>query len=155
MGVAEYSFEITPRIETPVATQAREDISFMAGYDIGEVSARRVYKINGEFSPDDLNRIAGELLCDPVTETCCREEPGERGLSLTVAYRPGVLDGEAMVLLEALKIMNIYGAVSAASLRKYVFKPSAPQHIIEKYAPLTLFNEIIESGMFSEYEPVS
>ena len=100
---------VTPRTRD-VDAAGREflgDVRRAGWGHLRDIRASTVYFLAGELDEDDVQRIAAELLADPVTEhrTCApgmtrRETDGP---AVEVHYQPGVMDPFALSTNEAFR----------------------------------------------------
>lgn len=84
----------------------------------------RLWFVQGELSKDDIERIAVELFCDPVIESCTlrllKEGRLERVIGFEVLYNAGVMDPSVGSVLRALADMG-YTGCQVRSGRRFQF----------------------------------
>ena len=115
------------------------------------VRVNRLYFLRGNLSPDDVERLAQELLVDPVVEGCiCSLLPsgeegsvGNEGHSIEVAYHPGVTDAEAENLLRRACSMGLPVEAAATAVR-YEFEGEVSPPELEAIARQVLCNEVVQ-----------
>src|SRR5690349_311714 len=90
-----------------------------------------LYLLEGELTPDDLQRLSGELLHDPVVQEVDwrvlaelgQQAPpvvGHRSSAVEVAFKPGVTDNEAESIKIGAARLGIGGLRSVKTLRRYL-----------------------------------
>ena len=108
---AKQSFLVEVRTVKPKSHSAA---SFDATWETAQL-----YFLDGELTPDDLSKLATQLLTDPVTETFSTHfsTPTSRQNFVDVTLLPGVTDPVAENLLQAAKWIGIkhLGAAGQAS----------------------------------------
>lgn len=111
---------VTRRTRDPVARSLRADLQDIGFRNVGEVGFSRLYFLKGELEPAAVERIARELLADPVSEqfAIARDEVGT--LDIEVLYNPGVMDPSMASTLRALADMG-YPGVEVRTGRGYGF----------------------------------
>ncbi len=117
----------------------------------------RVFTIEGELPRKDADKIATNLLADPVTETFAINEPVDAGLDgalhvIEIAKRPGVMDPVEASTLKGLADMGLR-AEAVATSRKYVFAGEADEAAFRQLAAKVLGNEVVEEAHFGQVEP--
>ncbi|MFO7675479.1 MAG: phosphoribosylformylglycinamidine synthase subunit PurL [bacterium] len=100
---------VTRRTRDPVALALRADLLEFGLRDIREVSYSRLYFLEGELDGAAVERIARELLADPVNERfeIARDKVGV--LDLEVLLNPGVMDPSVASTLRALADLGFPG----------------------------------------------
>jgi phosphoribosylformylglycinamidine synthase II len=87
-----WRIEISKTTVDPEAKALESDIRDIAAGTTAEVRITRLYYLEGEIDRDDAERIAAEVLCDPVCESFS-VRPGAVGTTGTeVLYNAGVMD---------------------------------------------------------------
>jgi len=107
--VNEWRVEVTTRSNytDPTGAGLLGDIQELGITSIRDVRTAPVFLISGEFDEADIERIAGRILCDPVTERYSFPEPisppleGEHRV-LQVFRKPGVTDLVAQSTIKAI-----------------------------------------------------
>jgi phosphoribosylformylglycinamidine synthase len=131
----------------------------------GEVEAvrtARVFLLQGDqatLTRDAVERIAREVLIDPVTETFgIGAEPShaaEGGKIIEVHLKPGVMDPVAasceMAIADLLAVPA--GTVQVRTGRKFTLVGHVPEDMLALIAKRLLVNESIETGHFEAFTP--
>lgn len=95
--------------------------------------------LDGALSDADVQRLAGELLHDPVVQTAAWESLDDLSPSppaVEVAYRPGVADTEAESIAIGARRLGIAGLRAVRTLRRYMHPDADPAALAELYNPL-------------------
>ncbi|MFV2044110.1 MAG: phosphoribosylformylglycinamidine synthase subunit PurL, partial [Anaerolineales bacterium] len=129
--------------------------------DLKGLKIRKLYFVEGELSKHDLQRLAGELLSDPVAETYrWRSNNGveqERGRARTieVGLRPGVTDPDAEQIVRSAKLIGIEDVKRAATGQRYVLDSRSlfgPDDL-DTLARRLLANPVIQRYALGELDP--
>ncbi|MBM3150886.1 MAG: phosphoribosylformylglycinamidine synthase subunit PurL [Chloroflexi bacterium] len=127
--------------------------------DLQRVDCRDLYFIEGQLSQEDLQRLALELLADPVTQSAAWDElpvplpdlePGS--VLVEVSLRPGVTDPAAEQLLRAAHEMGLDGVRRAATGLSYLLHGPGPARAGELAGRL-LANPVIQRWAVGVIEP--
>ena len=117
------------------------------------VEASRLFYLDTAAPKADVERIARELVTDPVVEQYVLSD-GKPGVSdprpaVIVRRKPGVMDPVANSTLQATGDMGI-DVHRCATARKYYFQGDASRRAIETIARRILANAVIEDVAFEE-----
>jgi len=132
----------------------------IAQLGLGQVRSVQVsdlYFVRGELTPADLERLAQELLADPIVEGyhthALPAPPEEKGLVVEVGFRPGVTDPVAENLLHRAHILGI-GTVEAANTgTRYVFQGDLSKDDLTQIAEQVLCNDVVQTYALGTLEP--
>ncbi len=127
-----------------------------------------LYFIKGRLSAADLQRLATELLTDPVTQTSeWRDIPSfatRNGYSsfatrhltfvIEVALRPGVTDPVAEQIVRAAKVLGLGDVEHAATGQRYVVRGNVTRPDLHTLARRLLANPVVQRYALGEIEPV-
>jgi phosphoribosylformylglycinamidine synthase len=95
------------------------------GSDLVSASARG-FLIEGDLSDEQLARLAGEVLVDPLVETGSVRPVGNgTGHAYTVLLKPGVMDPVAQTVLDVAKMLRVPVA-AVRTFRRYFGPPDIP-----------------------------
>lgn len=85
---------ITPERQDPAGDNLRKRLLEDLGIEATAIRVIRVYTIDAELSPDELERVRTELFTDPIIETSAinRNIAGACDFVIEVGFRPGVTD---------------------------------------------------------------
>lgn len=147
----EYYLEVFPRGRDLQAEAIKKEIRELGIRGISSVKTGKIYLLNGNLgnkSGQVLKRIACELLTDPVNEDFSLKKREEKGVKITIFFKPGVLDIEGKRILEALKIMGIKGISEAHRGKRYIINTSRhlPPATYRFIAEKLLYNKVIEKA---------
>ncbi|RLC66983.1 MAG: phosphoribosylformylglycinamidine synthase, partial [Chloroflexi bacterium] len=156
-----YRIEIFWRADLPDgrAADLLTQISHLGLHHIGWVRVSDLYFLRGDLSPLDLQRLANELLADPVVEGYrCRPAdapppPDEAGLVIEVGYHPGVTDPVAENLLRRARVLGIGSVEDTATGTRYTFGGDLSVADLHRIAREILCNEVIQSYTLGPLQP--
>ena len=165
-GTAIYRFIVRPR-----QTNDPRSAGLLAGaHALGLTAAESLecqdlYFIEGQVSTPDLERIAFELLSDPITQTAewgrlffPQEQisPGGGNIFLVeVALLPGITDPVAEQILRALQVLGISGVNNACSGQRYILGGEGlDEEEVRRLTRRLLANATIQRYALGEIEPV-
>lgn len=141
---------------------------------LGLTAVRRLdchdlYFIEGRLEPENLARLAGELLSDPITQSAqwgrffsgaaSAPAPGAstEGTSppaiIEVALRPGVTDPVAEQIVRAARLLGIGGVQRAATGQRYVVHGNLSKSDLLTLTRRLLANNVIHHYALGEIEP--
>ncbi len=135
-----------------------KDIADLGVNTLQKVQVISVFKLLGDVSPDQIEKICRELLTDPLTQEYCYSEGGDpaphaQGQEVQVVeitYHSGVMDPVEESTLKAIKDLGIMSIHSVRTARKYRLLGglTAPQLdlIVEKVLANKLIQHKAESS---------
>ncbi len=108
----------------------------------------RLYAIHGPFTPRDIDRIASELLADPVVEMFSVNQPvypNRDNLDhiIEIAKRPGVMEPSEASALKGISLLG-YRADWIRSGRRYIFNGPVSKNALYTAVTRILANPVIE-----------
>lgn len=82
-----------------------------------------IYRLEGEPSAADVEKVTAELLCDPVVEKAAvdAKPASAKTLFADVWYKPGVTDAVGDSVLKAIRDLGIESVRKAAAGTRYEF----------------------------------
>ena len=116
---------------------------------VADVRLVRVYIIKGDFSNEQLSRIA-RLLADPVSDIYAINAPvldEKDTVVVQVAKKPGVMDTVALTVKKALSEMGL-AADAVRTAKKFILKGSPTRQDIDTVVRRVLANETVEEAHF-------
>jgi phosphoribosylformylglycinamidine synthase II len=121
------------------------------------VESARLFYLDTSAATSDVDRIARELLTDPVVERY-RVANGQRGrpddrATVVVRRKPGVMDPVAISTLQAIADMGL-SADRCATARKYYFSGKPSRADLQTISRAVLANVCIEDVEFAD-EPIN
>ena len=182
MPVLRIEVRATHAADDPAGSAVLSEIRQLgiAGADVTEVRTSRLFLLQGPdqlLSPQNVERIAREVLIDPVTEnftivpsansSASHETPVNGAAShhharlIEVHLKPGVMDPVAasceMAIADLLGTQNseltTQNSVEVRTGKKYEFLGHLHQDLLQVIARRLLVNESIETGHFEPFTP--
>ncbi|MFH1478896.1 MAG: phosphoribosylformylglycinamidine synthase subunit PurL [Candidatus Omnitrophota bacterium] len=132
----------------PFGSGVKKDILDLGINSVKQVTQSRVFIISGNVSKEDVDRIAGELLIDPITqnyrllEKSKLKEQGARVVE--VAYNPGVMDPVEESTIRAIKDLGIYSVDSVTTEKRYFIKGDLTDSEFKVICEKLLYNKVIQ-----------
>jgi phosphoribosylformylglycinamidine synthase len=157
-------------VDDPAGAGTLHEIHQLGFKEVQEVRTTRIFLLQGDaavLTPANVERIAREVLIDPVTETFgIGAEPVQGAKSIEVHLKPGVTDPVAASCEAA--IGDLLGeearsqkpearsgepVVEVRTGRKYVLLGRITEDVLSQIARRLLVNESIETGHFEPFVP--
>ncbi len=129
--------------------QVLQTVSELRKLNVQSILSSRLFFIEGPLDRPKVERIATELLTDPVSERFALTQQGQnipsdsQGSSVEVHLKPGVMDPVAASTRLAIRDMGL-SAEEVRTARRYVFAPSVDERILHDVASGVLANDCIE-----------
>jgi len=126
---------------------------------IHQVRVSDLYFLHGALSASEVERLAAELLVDPIVEgVCLRSAAGSPAVEgaervVEVGYHPGVTDPVADNLLRRAHLLGLEGLQAAATGRRYTFEGAPSEADLHTVARQLLCNDIIQSYTLGPMRP--
>ncbi len=119
------------------------------GTRVGAVSVRRIFLIDTDASQEQVQRVAGELLADPIVETAkvfsaAPAEESRQQQRIEIHLKPGVMDPVAASTEMAIRDMGLH-VREVRTGRAYLIDGDVPQEQLRHIASRVLANGVIES----------
>ncbi len=114
---------------------------------ITSVSKAAVFRLQGDFSPDVLKKIATHLLADGITEhyavnSAVLDE--NTGQVFEVTFNPGVMDPVQESAHKALTELGVEGVSGIKTGSKFLFSGDVDRDAIDTFAGRYLYNTVIQ-----------
>lgn len=138
MNLAIFRIEIT-RKNDPRGKLIKDDFASFGVDEIEYIEVRDIYYLHGAISKKQAERIASELLCDPVVEQYRIGDP----VGFEILYNPGVTDPKEESIKKAISDLGITIDV-AKSGTNYIIKGSYDEVRLQQTAGLFLFNPLVQ-----------
>lgn len=138
----------------PQAASLRTQIQQL-GIDPGQTQVDRVFFIDTDATRSQVERIASELLADPIAEsaTIMDAPPDDQGKSrIEVHFKPGVMDPVAASTEMAIGDMGL-PVTEVRTGRAYLFAGALTREQLQTIARQTLANAVVESVYFEAFVP--
>ena len=150
--------EVASRTGVESATGVRETARQLGIDGLESCRHVRLFFLEGDFSPEDVERIAGELLADPLTEAFGVYVNGDAGQAeadnfIDVTLLPGVTDPAAENLLRAARLLGIEGVEHAATGERFLFTGHLSTDDLARLANEVCANAVIQR--YSINQPIS
>lgn len=162
MAVFRVEVRAVQAVDDPAAAGVLSEIRQLGFNEVREVRTTRIFLLQGDdtlLTKETVERIARELLIDPVTETFgVGPEPVQGGKLIEVHLKPGVTDPVAGSCEMAIAdLLGVKGAavppVQVRTGRKYVLLGTIPDDMVELIARRLLVNDSIETGHYTPFVP--
>ena len=143
----------------PLGQAVRQQI-VESGADVGTVTSSRIFLIDTDAPPAQMERAARELLADPVVERAELVDPKAQGISrgnaslIEIHLKPGVMDPVAASTEMALRDLGI-DVREVRTGRAYAIAGNVPRPQLQQIASRVLANGVIESIHFDPYVPAA
>ncbi len=149
-----YRIEIWPRegMGDPHAQSVAAQVKELGVGGVTAVRSARLFFVAGELDEAALNRLAAELLADPVTERFSLGASPDSGSVIEVHLKPGVMDPVAASTQQAAVDMGIPIAAVTTG-RRYEFAGQMTCEERERIAKKLLANAVIEDVHFAAFTP--
>ncbi len=155
-----YRIDVTT---APAAGQAAVDSLGVAiahqiaefGMNVSAVRTARIFLIDSDASEQQITRVAGQLLADPVVEKAqlVRTAPDDSGFSrIEIHLKPGVMDPVAASTEMAIRDMGI-DVREVRTGRAYLIQGEVGKEELSRIASRVLANGVIESIHFEAFIP--
>src|SRR5688572_25409261 len=140
----------------PVGEAIRHQIAEF-GTNVGPISTRRIFLIDTDADAGQVQRVARELLADPVVEEAeVVSPPGNNGREghgrIEVHLKPGVMDPVAASTEMAMRDMGL-PVKEVRTGRAYLIEGNADREELRRIASRVLANGVIESVHFDPFIP--
>lgn len=163
-----YRFLIKPKTpDDPRSKGYLADARAMGMDRLEEIQCSDLYFVRGALDGEQAQRLADQLLHDPVTQTVDISVLDPQGSDpdaparnvppaalIEVAYRPGVTDPVAEQILRAAKVMGITGVNAASTGLRFVVKGrDLSEDVLHQLARRLFANEVIQRYALGEIAP--
>jgi phosphoribosylformylglycinamidine (FGAM) synthase-like enzyme/phosphoribosylformylglycinamidine (FGAM) synthase PurS component len=160
-----YRFVISPRrTDDPRSAGYLADAHALGLTSVSGLRCHDLYFIEGQLSEADLQRLAVELLSDPVTQNyafTCQTDQAESSFAsgvVEVALRPGVTDPVAEQIVRGARELGIAGVERASTGLRFEIVVEGifdnVSAVLNLLAKRLLANAVIQRYTIGEIEPV-
>ncbi|MBN1889735.1 MAG: phosphoribosylformylglycinamidine synthase subunit PurS, partial [Thermoflexales bacterium] len=160
----DYRVEVMWQDPSRVDGRAVELLDQLAHLGLDRVRQVRVddlYFLRGELLTEDIERLASELLVDPVVEGYrWRPVPlgsgapaGEPGLVVEVGYHPGVTDPVAWHLLRRAHMLGVTTLEAVTTGTRYTFTGDLDRDDLDRLARELLCNDVVQAYTLGPMQP--
>ena len=122
--------------------------------NITQIQCEELYFIEGELTALDKQRLAQELLSDPVAEIC-QENSEIFNHVIEIALRPGVTDPVAEQIIHGAHLLGITNVTRAATGQRFIIhsEVSLSKNELERLAKRLLANPVIHHYALGNITP--
>ena len=149
--MTDYRVEVAvrPEFPDPIGSSVLSDIRDLGIEGVDDVRVVDVYLVWGDLAPEQVERIASELLADPVNQYGAVGEPiapPHRGAmrSVQVFRKPGVMDPVAASAMKGIRDLIGVDAGGVRPGRKYLLYGDLTEDDLTLIADRLLYNDAIE-----------
>jgi len=118
------------------------------------VRTTRIYRVEGDLTESELQRLARDLFCDPIIQQYQIEEDGfftDATDSVEAAYRPGVMNPESESIVKAAKDLGIH-LDAADSSTEYAFYGDTTDNEVGDIVDRLLVNKTVQQIVYEKPE---
>ncbi|KJJ83776.1 phosphoribosylformylglycinamidine synthase II [Candidatus Omnitrophus magneticus] len=138
-----------------VSAKLKIDIKDLGIKNVKEVSFIQVYTLEGNFSKDDILKIARGLFTDEIYKEFnytggFNPDAKKKACIVEIAYNAGVMDPVTESAVKAIKDMGIYTVEKVTTSKKYILYGGLSQKEAEIIADRLLYNKIIQHKVVSK-----
>jgi phosphoribosylformylglycinamidine (FGAM) synthase PurS component len=140
-------------VTDPAGASLAGDIAHLGLGKPTGVSSAQLYRIRGDLSAKERNRISKDLLADPVTQEArespeaakrTAREPGRPdGVVIDVWFKTGVTDVVGDSVLKGIQDLNVRGVSEVRTGMRYLLKGIRRREVADKIALALLVNPLI------------
>ncbi len=145
--------ERDPRAAGLLADAHALGLTHLTGLEVNDL-----FFIEGDVSPNDLHRLAAELLSDPIAQICqWRTVDGVAafvGQVIETALRPGVTDPVADQIVRCAKLIGVNGVERAATGQRFIVHGDLDQADVQTLAKRLFANDVIQRYTLGPIDPV-
>jgi phosphoribosylformylglycinamidine synthase II len=160
-GLSIYRFAVRPKPGKDArAVGLLQDAHALGLSGVSRIECQELYFVEGILSADEVQKVAQELLSDPITQIAEWGRPFSSSLVaanniIEVALLPGVTDPVAEQIVRAAGVLNITGLLRASSGKRYeISGDTLDAGVLHLLARRLLANPVIQRYVLGEIEPV-
>jgi phosphoribosylformylglycinamidine (FGAM) synthase PurS component len=142
-----YVIEVAPQKHIPdsAGTGLEHDCHAAGLKGVGKVRVSQLYRLIGNLSASEQERIARDLLTDPVIqESRDGALSPKNGLSIDVWFKPGVTDVVGESVLKGIQDLGIKGISSVRTGSRYQLLKTKRADLGKKVALSFLVNPLVQ-----------
>src|SRR5688572_3196113 len=149
-----YRIDVSPVGPDRAGESVRQQIAELGAGDVGSVQTSRIYLIDTDATRGDVERIAFDLLADPIVERAqlIDDHTNDAGSRIEVHLKPGVMDPVATSTEMALRDAGL-ATSQVRTGRAFVMKNTLDRGQLKQIASRILANGVIESIHFTPFVP--
>ncbi len=131
-----------PGVPDPAGDAIVVQAAALGIHGLRAVGTSRLYWLAGELDSNDVDRLAADLLIDPIVEL--RGAGGDASHVVEVAWRAGVTDTVAETLLASARSIGVEGLAAAATGTRFELHGELSQAEVEELAKRLLANDVVQ-----------
>lgn len=135
----------------PLSVSILKDIQDLGVLTVKRVDIFDVFILDGDMVKDDVEKIAFELLVDPITQkhTIHSKSVPKKSISknthvIEVKYNTGVMDPVESSTLKGIRDLKVGGVTSVQTAKRYIFEGQLTQVQLDMIADKVLMNKLIQ-----------
>jgi len=137
-----------PGILDPVGHGLKKDIDELGLASVKAVRSAQLYRLEGEVSNGDRERIEKDLLCDPIIQQCEAHSVG-KSMVVDIWYKPGVTDVVGDSVRKGIHDLGIETVQEVRTGMRYHFDGVTKRDVAEKIALTLLVNPLVHESSIS------
>lgn len=133
-------------ITDPLARSVQHDTAHWGLKGVKKVATGQLYRLIGDISGADRNRIAKDLLCDPVIQEFHDggRDTSPKSVTIDVWYKSGVTDVVADSVMRGLHDLGIQGITEVRTGQRFRFMGTTDAKKTEQAATALLMNPLVQ-----------
>ena len=141
-----------PEVPDTIGKDILEDISDLGISGVDSVRTANVYWIEGKLDSQSIDRIATELLADPITQnyTYDSESKPNKDWTIEVQFKPGVTDAVGDSTVKGIHDIGITGVTTVRTGKKYWLSGKLNPDVVEIITQQLLMNDVIQISFHQE-----
>lgn len=135
-----------------VVSKARLEDIYTAGYNTDFVfKTEHIYKVEGDLIEQELNKIAGELLVDPIIQNFAvnikDEDARYKGFYIAdIWLKKGVTDPVGETIQNSIKTLGINSETKVATGFRYLIDGELDKNLVSEIVNKLLMNGVIQEN---------
>ena len=141
-----------PEVPDTIGNGIVEDISDLGLTSVTSVRTATVYWIEGDLNAQSIQRIATELLADPITQDYTYESDSlqNQDWTIEVQFKPGVTDAVGDSTVKGINDIGITGVDTVRTGNKYWLSGNLNPETIETISKQLLMNDVIQTYSYQK-----
>jgi phosphoribosylformylglycinamidine synthase II len=136
----------------------RDQLAHLGLTSVRPAAVSNLYFLRGDLAVPDVERLASELLVDPVVEAfrwqpLGEAPPADAVSAIEVGFRPGVTDPVAGHVLKRARMLGIETVEAATTATRYTFDDDVPPDMLHTIAREVLCNQVIQTYALGHWTP--
>ena len=141
-----------PEVPDTIGNGIVEDISDLGLTSVTSVRTATVYWIEGDLDAHSIQRIATELLADPITQDYTYESASlqNQDWTIEVQFKPSVTDAVGDSTVKGINDIGITGVDTVRTGNKYWLSGNLNPETIETISKQLLMNDVIQTYSYQK-----